>query len=69
MGTDLVIPSKIYDAWQLESETIYRTSKSIETPVTESLRYQRAIYVGDNKFEENFRTSLVMQIKKSKKNC
>lgn len=67
MGTELVISSKIYDAWQLESETIYRTSKSIETPVTESLRYQRAIYIGGNKFEENFRTSFVMQIKNPKR--
>lgn len=67
MGTELVIPSKIYDAWHLESETIYRTSKSIETPVTESLRYQRAIYTEGNKFEENFRTSLVMQIKNPKR--
>lgn len=66
-GTESVVPSKIYDARQLESKIIYKSSESIETPITESLRYQRAIDTGNSKYEEIFRTSSVMQLKNPKR--
>lgn len=66
-GAESVVPSEIYNARQLESEIICKFSKSIETPVTESLRYQRAIYTGNSKYEEIFRTSSVMQLKNPKR--
>lgn len=66
-GAESVVPSGIYDAWQLESEIMYKASKSIETPVTEILRYQRAINTGNSKYEDIFRVSSVMQIKNPKR--
>lgn len=66
-GTESVIPSEIYDIQQLESEMMLRVSESIETPVTESLRYQRAIDTGNTKYEDFFRISSVMQIKNPKR--
>lgn len=66
-GAESVVPSEIYNARRLESEIIYKSSKSIETPVTESLRYQRAIYIGNRKYEEIFRTASVMQLKNPKR--
>lgn len=60
-GAESVVPSEIYNARQLESEIIYKSSKSIETPVTESLRYQRTIYTGNTQYGNIFRTSSIMQ--------
>lgn len=62
-GAEFVVPSRIYEARQL----MYKASKSIETPVTESLRYQRAINTGNSKYEDIFRSSSVMQIKNPKR--
>lgn len=56
-----VVPSEIYDARQLEAEIIYKTSKTIETPITESLKYQRAVYMGNIKYADILRTSSIMQ--------
>lgn len=66
-GNEVVIPSEIYDAKKLESELIYRSYKSIETPITASLKYQRAINIGDKKYEDILRTASIMQIKNPKR--
>lgn len=66
-GNEVVIPSEIYDAKKLESELIYRSYKSIETPITASLKYQRAINIGDKKYEDILRIASIMQIKNPKR--
>lgn len=66
-GEDVIIPSKIFDARQLQSEIIYKKSKFIETPVTESLRYQRIVYTGNSRYEDDYRTASIMQMTNPKR--
>ncbi len=66
-GRDVVIPSEIFDARQLESEIIYKNSKFIETPVTEGLRYQRIVYTGNSSYEDDYRTASIMQMTNPKR--
>ena len=58
---DFVKPSDIYEARELLSEFIFRFSKSVKTPVTESLRYQRSIITCDSVNEDFCQTSWIMQ--------
>ena len=66
-GRDVIIPSEIFDARQLQSEIIYKNSKFIETPVTESLRYQRIVYTGNSSYEDDYRTASIMQMTNPKR--
>lgn len=66
-GRQSVIPSDIYDVREFVYETIFSKIKSVKTPVTESLRYQNAIYIGNKKNEDNLRTSSIMQLKNPKR--
>lgn len=61
-GGDVIIPSKIFDARQLGAEIIYKRTRFIETPVTESLRYQRAVYTGNSGYEDDYKTASIMQM-------
>ena len=61
-GEDVIIPSKIFDARQLQAEIIYKRTRFIETPVTESLRYQRAVYTGNSSYEDDYKTASIMQV-------
>lgn len=66
-GRDVIISSKIFDARQLQSEIIYKNSKFIETPVTESLRYQRIVYTENSSYEDDYRTASIMQMTNPKR--
>lgn len=66
-GRDVVIPSEIFDARQLQSEIIYKNSKFIKTPVTEGLRYQRIVYTGNSSYEDDYRTASIMQMTNPKR--
>ena len=66
-GGDVIIPSKIFDARQLGAEIIYKRTRFIETPVTESLRYQRAVYTGNSGYEDDYKTASIMQMSNPKR--
>ena len=66
-GGDVIIPSKIFDARQLQAEIIYKRTRFIETPVTESLRYQRAVYTGNSGYEDDYKTASIMQMSNPKR--
>lgn len=60
-GENKIIPSNIYSARNLQSELLYNNTKSIKTPVTESIKYQFFVKNGNNKLADEYLTSSVMQ--------
>ena len=60
-GENKIIPSNIHSARNLQSELLYNNTKSIKTPVTESIKYQFSVKNGNNKLADEYLTSSVMQ--------